>query len=314
MSKIFGRQARLTIGSLQVDSEGNHGLRFAFQIRKSTKLSENSARIMIFNLSEDTRARLSEDASRLERGIIRQIVLEAGYQGDVRQLFAGDRAWISHARTGTEWVTTVETIDGVRALNTQVNFSFSPGVSAKQIFEKIVGEVGLAWEQIKKGGTIVDTLSKLVFDGGKTVTGSARAQFRRLAAEAGLDVSVQDGELVLYQTGGESPNTGLELTADTGLIGTPETFLDPSVKTKNESGPAKDSPFSKNANLVRGKCLLNGLMSPGRRFLLDSKSAFANAGATFGVFRAINVDHVGDTHGADESWFTAFEAEEVSSK
>lgn len=312
MSRIFARRAKLTVGSLQVESEGEFALRVAFSVQKSTHLSENSARIQIYNLSEDTRKRLSEESDRLsERGVLRRLVLEAGYQDDVRQIFAGDRAWVGHSRQGTDWITTIESLDGAKALKTQVSLSFQPNTVATDIVQELKKQALLAWDQLK-GGDVQQALDSLVFGSGKTLSGSVGHSLNQIADEAGLEVSVQDGELLFHAHGGESPTTSLVLTAESGLVGTPEVFLDPSRRPKKKSGKAKNSPFSQNANLVRGKALLNGLLAPGRRFVLDSRSAVANAGATFGVFRVIRVHHQGDTHGGDESWLSSWEAEEAS--
>ena len=51
MSRLYLRRARVTAGSLRVESEGEHALRISFEITKSTEVSENSARIQIYNLS-----------------------------------------------------------------------------------------------------------------------------------------------------------------------------------------------------------------------------------------------------------------------
>lgn len=306
MGAQYGRTATLTVGSLSVESEGELGLRVAFQISKSVKIAENSARIRIYNLSKDTRSRLTEEASKVgQQGVIRRVVLEAGY-GDVRrQLFSGDKAWISHRHEGTDWITTVESMDGLAALGTQVNVSFAPGVLGKDVVERVAKDVGLAIEQAKSG-QFKKALETIVYSSGKALTGSARQAITEVAGDAGLEVSVQDGALLFHVPDGESPNTGLVLTANTGLVGTPEPFIDPARKTKPDTNPQIK-------NLVRGRALLNGLLAPGRRFKLDSVSSDGNAGATTGLFRALKVEHVGDTHGGDESWLTTWEAEEVAS-
>jgi hypothetical protein len=296
VTRLFGRRARVTVGSLRVESEGNAALRVSFHVSKSTEKTENSARIQIYNLSDTTRALLSDECGRVEdTGGLKRIVLEAGYVDDVRQLFKGDRAWVGHARDGADWITTIESLDGVKALSQQVTLSFRPQVKAIDIVQTIKEGASLACDQLKSG-KIKEALETLVYGGGKTVTGSARGALAGIADDAGLEFSVQDGELVFHLPEGDTPNKGLRLTGDSGLIGLPETFYDPSKKTKGRGGKT----------LVRGKALLNGLIAPGRRMELDLQHS------RWGTFRALRVQHQGDTHGGSESWTSSFEAEEVS--
>jgi hypothetical protein len=308
LTLLFARRARITAGSLLVESEGEHGLRISFEVNKSVEASENSARIQIYNLSDTTRARLSDEADRFdEKGIIRRIVLEAGYVEDVRQIFVGDKAWIGHARQGTDWITTIDSLDGVKALSKPLSKSFKPNITATSIINEIKDQAGLVWDQLK-GGDVQQALDTLVYGSGKALSGSVRKELDAIADDAGLEYSVQDGELLFHVPDGDSPNTGLRLTGESGLLGLPETFLDPARKTSptKKSGKATDSPFGKNKTLVRGKALLNGRIQPGRRMELDLQNS------RWGLFRAIRVQHAGDTHGGDESWVTTFEAEEVT--
>lgn len=313
MTLLFGRRAKLTVGSLFVESEGQDALRLTFSIHKSTRLAENSAKIEVYNLTEQTRRRLTDEGGS-RPGVVRHIVLEAGYGDVLKQIFAGDRAWISHALRGTDWVTTVESLDGNQLLTRQVPpKNFAPKVDAFNVLGDLAETFKANWDGIKKSGDVVDALKRVVYDAGKTVDGSLRKAIDGLARDAGLEASVQDGELTMTLPGGSAIDTGVLLSEDTGLVGVPESVRNPALKKKKdkERNSRQDLPVGVDAVLVKGRCLLQGLIMPGRKFRLDSLLANGGQGSAFALLRALEVDHVGDTHGGDESWITSWTAEQL---
>ncbi len=287
---LFGRSARFVVGPLEVKSEGELGLRITFQVKRSTNLESNSATVQIWNLSENTRNALDDAAARASQaGIIDRITLEAGFTDDTRALFCGDRAWVSHVREGVNWVTQVEMLDGAKALSQQLSISAAPGTSAKEIVQSIKDQVGVAWNQIKAGGDVIEALNNVLFDGGKVLDGSAKKALKQMADAAKLSVSVQDCELQFLKPDGEVVESGVRLSATTGLIGTPERYRDP------------ENP---KASLLRGNALLMGDLRPGKRFVVDAKNEF-------GIFKLLQVTHTGDTHGGNGSWMSAWEGQEI---
>lgn len=315
MGRLFGRRARLTVGSLKVESEGEKALKITFSIHKSTRLAENSAKIEVYNLSEQTRQRLT-DESENTLGVIRHIVLEAGYADQIRQIFAGDRAWVGHALKGTDWVTTVESLDGNALLRQQVPpKTFDPKVDGFTIFGDLADTVKANWDNIKKSPDIVDALKRTIYDAGKTVDGSLRKAIGGIASDAGLDLSVQDGELCLTVPGGLAIDSGVRLSETSGLVGIPEKIQNPSLKQKPGKKRSSKQKAGASAILIKGRCLLQGDILPTRKFALDSvltrKAVIAKGTGSDAILRALTVDHVGDTHGGDESWLTTWTAEQL---
>lgn len=308
---LFGRRAKLTVGSLFVVSEGEDNLKIAFSVHKSVRLTENTAKIQIFNLAPTTRDRLTNEDSSLP-GVVRHVVLEAGYGGVVQQLFAGDKAWVSHALRGPDWITSVESLDGNQLLTQQFPpKTFEAGASAFDVLGTLADVVKANWDNIKKSNDVVGELKRVVYDSGKTIDGSVRKAIDDIARDAHLEVSVQDGELNMWLPGVANLDTGVLLSESTGLVGVPELARNPNLK-KKKTGQHRDSKtqpiVGADAVLVKGRCLLQGKIMPGRKFRLKSN----RIGGGFGgdtLLRCLEVDHVGDSHGGDESWLTSWLAE-----
>jgi hypothetical protein len=283
-SYLFDRRARLTVGTLEVQSEGSEALRITFSATRTLKREANRARIQVFNLSPDTRARIE--------GEQRRVILEAGYAKTMAAIFIGDRAFISSARDGTDWVTTIDASDGRTLSDQQVKISFEGQVSAKQITDALIGlmqqqGVNLKGRKVQGGAGIEAALGRLVYQGGKTVNGKIGDILGDLAEDLGVDVSIQSGQIVMLN-GEQALNApGLELSPGSGLIDSP-------VRIKDPKRPKK--------LLLQGESLLIPGISPGRRLVLSSSEHK-------GTFKTIKAVHNGDTHGPDKSWLTRWEAE-----
>ena len=76
MTALFQRRVRLTIGTLQIE-----GLRTQFKVKKTLKKDPNECEISVFNLSSAHRAALQVQGT--------PFVLEAGYGGQLTQVFSG---------------------------------------------------------------------------------------------------------------------------------------------------------------------------------------------------------------------------------
>jgi len=286
---LFGRQARLVVGDLEVVSESAEDLRIAFQVKRSTELAANTAKVQVFNLSEDSRSRLDDLAAKT--GTVGNVSLEAGL-GERKSLFCGDRAWVGHRHDGATWVTEVEMLDGGRALSQIVDFSGAADTTAKQFLDEVLAVAKLAYNQATDGD-LKGLFDTIVFGGGKSFSGTTKQALKELADAAGLSVSVQDCTVVFASGGTATTDSSIVLSPSSGLIGSPERYYDP------------ENP---KASLLRGECLLEGEIRPGFRFVVDTVQS---SGGAFGVFKPLEVVHTGDTHGGANMWRTEWEAKEV---
>ena len=275
--RLYDRRARLIIGEVDIASEGEQGLQMSFTVNRALKRSANTAEILIHNLSDGTRAKID--------GNVRRLVLEAGYVDTLASVFTGDRAWVTHSREMLGWLTTIEGGAGMGALTRKFSGSDAPGVPASTLAKDVLQSAGLAVNIAALEGM----LGNLTYAGGKAAVGNVRDILRELAADAGIEFSVQDGEALFLAPRQVSNLPAFFLSADNGLVGSPSRVRDPQRPR---------------ANIIKGASLLQPGIVPGRRLVLDSV-------ALKGTFKVTSCTHAGDTHGDGESWLTQWEAIEV---
>lgn len=274
MSDVLeGRVCRLQVDTLLIT-----GLRVAFSVSKSTSEEPNTCRVSVYNLSEDTRARLSR-----MRGV--PVRLEAGYASNLGLLFQGDTrrtaTGIQHAKTGPDWVTTLECGDGETAYRyARFSGSYARGTSVTKVAEDMAKSLGIGLgnleETLKAGGFRQGLQS---FPAGFAARGRAAEELNGLMRTLGLEASIQDGKLQVLKPGETLKGQAVLLTPETGLRGSPA--------YNSAEGKEKDEPPT-----LKVSSLLQPAIRPGVQLRVEARSVRGN-------FKVKAVTHAGDTHGGD---------------
>lgn len=269
---IGGAIDRSTMTSKRVEVEN---MRVQFRIRKDLSKKPNTGEIVIFNLAERSRQDFNVQAGK--------VALIAGYRDVVAQIFYGDITRGYSVRESTEWATKIEAGDGQRAIrHGRVSRSFAGGVPVRDVARACAAALGL------DPGDIAQISSSKVYDHGYAAHGRAADELTRVLSSIGAGWSVQDGRIQLLAPGGATAETIALLSPQSGIIGTPE-FGTPTKK----GGKA----------VLRVKTLLLPGSLPGRRVRVEGVS-----GVREGLYRALVVEHAGDTHSPSE-WFTTQDLE-----
>lgn len=276
MARLYGRAASLVIGSQLIE-----GLRVSFKAKKSIKKEPNDCEIQVYNLSEHSRAALQSKGTK--------IILEAGYEGDTSQVFAGDSRIIDHVHEGPDWITKVQCGDGERAYRyARIVESFAPGTPVADVFAKVAAATGL--DVIDAVATVRAFLPGAQYTQGYTAYGRASSELDCILKGRGLEWSIQDGRLQVLSETGTTKDTATLLSAETGLIGSP---AHGSPDTGNTPGKPAKKP-----QVLKVKCLLNPRIKPGGRVVVQAE-------AIKGTFKVQTLTHSGDTHGAE--WYSELE-------
>jgi hypothetical protein len=234
--RIFSRRVRVSVDGLAVAStpeeneaqpEGlsREGLRVGFTVQKDLTKAPNTAEIVIYNLARATRQRLHR-----ERSV--PVVLEAGYRDTgLILLFAGEmREAFSRPEPDGTWATVLRAGDGDGPLRSARNKTgLRPGVSVERVFsdqfDALKVGLGNAFSELKRQLAGSDaSVTKLAdaLGSGFTGSGSVAQQLDKLSKSAGLEFSVQDGELQVLKAGKVLSTTATVLSPETGLEGSPE--------------------------------------------------------------------------------------------
>lgn len=218
----YGRVARLTISQLAPVTSGDdwfrqgfnavtiEGLRMSFSVVRDPSAAPNTASVVAHNLAPATRALLKTRPLRA--------VLEAGYEGDVGVLFAGDVREVLVGRAAGVVTTTIEIGDGERAWRgATMTDSYRGGTPAIQVIRDLAAAAGL---QVPRAA-LSDPQLRAQISGGYSGDGGALQQLEELLGERGYGVSVHDGRLEIHRDDEALPSEALIVDAAHGLIGQP---------------------------------------------------------------------------------------------
>lgn len=269
MSLLFNRVATLKIGVLGQEGKDLTGLRINFSIEKNSESNPNQAKIQVFNLSASSRAFAEQDKLVL--------VLLAGYapygiEPITEILCTGDVKKVTNELKGPDWVTTFEMGDGEIALQEKTfDKTFEKGVSLSKVIGEVKESFGLA------AGAISGLVDK-VYSSGLTLSGGSKQLMDVLTKEAGVEWSVQDGEIQVLPPTGSTSNTAIFISPQSGLL---------------------NSPIKREKKGVELSCLLIAGLRPGRQIQIQSSSVN-------GLYRIRKVTFSGDTVEGD--WTAKIEA------
>jgi hypothetical protein len=279
---ISSRAEGQDIGGTGESTQTRPTLRVGFRVERSLVKDPNKAEVKIYNLSFPS------------RGIIGSqnvgVALEAGYIGNRSRLIFGQLRKATHAKQGTDWVTTIQSIDGINAFRNRISLTFRPNTSVKQIYDAVADELGVGLGTIK--AKIEQALARKlgkkklsttdIIKNGAVLVGTAADVFQEQLANINLEFSVQNNEAQALSPGELLGIEIVKLNEETGLIGNVEV---------GEKG------------LIKARTLLSGAYIPGRGVQLMSLQSS-------GLFRCERVIHIGDTWGSD--WYTDLELRQAS--
>lgn len=227
MTQLFGRSAKLTIGSptdinqaasvafTDQNAQGRDvsGFDFEFVVEKNLKPEPNTLDLRVYNLGENTRRSL-EGSQKLT------VKLEAGYQGETELLWLGEARAAWSTREGPDVVTHIEAGDGEQAhRSSRIQLCYGPKIPVQLALQAIAQALGVGL------GNVNQALSTLTKKGLKTlngtISGSAARRLTDFCRSAGMEWSIQNGAIQLLDLGGLSTGTGFLLSSSTGMIGSP---------------------------------------------------------------------------------------------
>ena len=288
MAKLFDRVCKITVQDREL-----HDLDVEFRIDRSLDPSQNTADIVVYNLSKDTRKHLSQ----VKGGVV--VKLLAGYNGpaltpesasalseigiednsEPALIFLGKLRELTHMRDGADWITRISSGDGDEQRKQPVSFSLGPGADFNTAVNKIIKEMGVGIGNAAQAilqGRFKDAGSQ--FTGGVVVHGNSGEELRKMLASAQLDYSIQNGQLQVLPKGKALNTNAVLLNGQTGLVGSPE------VGAKGK---------------LKFRSLLNAQIYPGRKVRVESESVE-------GFYRVDRAVYIGQRAGND--WYVDCEA------
>lgn len=292
MTRQFLRTCVATVNGVEVRGGGNTDLRVRFDVHQRVTGTPHHINLYLTNLSAATIAKM-----RKEGGSVR---LTAGYEDGSGLIFEGTE--ILQVRTFRENVTdtvvhVLATSGGSARNYAVVNKSLASGHNYND-------RVKAALEAFKPLGITpgqIDELSSKKFPRGFAYSGMAKDLLREVCEAAQATWHIQGSKLHILKTDKTLSGNTAVINADTGMVGLPEQTLQGVVV----------------------RCLLNPTIYPGSRIQLNNSSVqqatlsadYGSRGnnellkdggllglAPDGIYKALKVEHSGDTRGGP--WYT----------
>jgi len=275
---LFDRVYRLLIGKGKAGVEIT-GLRINFSIQKTADKNPNTNKIQVWNLLSTTRKQLEQPDT--------HCLLYAGYAEDAGPLmiFSGGVTYAWTKFDGPNVVTEFELGDGAQEIrDSVVSLSYGKGVKSTQILNDVAGKMGLPL-------TLASNAPERQWQNGLSHHGSARSLLDKVTKGTKLEWSIQNGNLQVIEKGMVTTRQGIQIDADSGMIG----YAERERETKSETKPKKKGDgkaVEKDWNGWKVKTLLMPMLNPGDRVLLKSR-------AVEGIFRIEELTHTGDNWDGD---------------
>lgn len=275
MAQLYNRDIKVVAGPLTISPRTTSGetqpmMALEFDITKSNE-RPNKCEMSIWNLKAENRSKLQE------KGL--EVIIEAGYVGELTQIFKGDIDKTTTTRDAVNWVTRLQLLDGGAAIKgARINTSLRGGQGAGKVLEEVAGSLGLGLGNLKDKVSSDGARSVLKeFVSGIVLSGKSDDVLEEVSSSMGLKYSVQDKSLQFLGKGEATQEPAVRLDASTGLLGSPAIGEKGSIKALS---------------------LLNGVIKPGRK--VDLSSVIVS-----GTFVASKVRHTGATWG--DTWTTELE-------
>lgn len=241
-----------------------------FEVKKSDSESMNSAEVEIYNLSNETIDKINKAGNK--------IVIRAGYLDEgLSPLFFGNIIQSIVRKEGGERILKIDAQDGEKSYSKKkISLSYKEGTKAFIIADAIMNNLGLpvfGRENINRN---------IEYTIGYSFIGMAKTALSEVLAHCKCSWTIQNESIVIISEGGTIQDTGLLLSADSGLV-----ELNPAEEENNKSGKKKIKKMTV-------KTLLFPQLVPGSKCKIISKAANINA-----FFKVRSGKYFGDNRGGD---------------
>ncbi len=276
MSRQYKRSYELVITPTNGEQRTITELRIIFNITKSVLSYPNLAKIDIYNPNQDT-------LSSLQRKFTK-VVLNAGYDGELKLIFKGEIRNILQNKIGVNRVITLYAGDGERDWqNAIINKTYASNVPISNIVDDIVS----TFKEVTRG--VIEGIPNIAENLlGETISGSSKDILDRIARQYDLDWNIQDGEINIIQS--DIPIGSLQsivVNSLTGMIGSPTiTEIGADVTTLLNPNLIPNSSFTIES--------VNAQINLGNLFFRDVKRTSAE-----GSYKIQEVNFKGDSRDGD---------------
>ncbi|MBR1868744.1 MAG: hypothetical protein IJ799_01610 [Bacteroidales bacterium] len=270
------RAATLVLGKSAYDISG---LDFSFEVPFEASEEPPVATVSVTNLSAKSRAAIKKN---------QQVILNAGYEGDVGCILVGKVVGLKHKQTKTDWTTTITVLPCAdKVLGQRINKTYKRGTKASALIKDLlniygveVGKAQLAQDRTYPRGRVCK--GKLINVLTDIVVNECKSRI----------VTFPTGRVYITKTK-EGVGGAIKMSESTGLLRSDEDKVVFEVEKKKETSTEKETE----KDLTPRSCLLNYNVGPASVIKIET-------GSMKGTYTVEKGSHKGSGTG---DWVTAME-------
>lgn len=211
----FKRKAEIILGTKSFKS---NKFDFEFDVEFDDTPDLNHAEILIYNLSNST---VNSIRNKMP------IIINAGYEGDVGSVFIGAVYDMDTIRNGVDRETTIKAIDSSNQRGKlRVNRSYKAGTRASQIITDLCSLSGVSIGALSLPNDVQ-------YRSGKNVNGRILTLLKQIANDCGAKFHITK-DMAYFRSPNEGQDIRFIFNSDTGLIGSPEPFVEEDEEDENK--------------------------------------------------------------------------------
>ncbi|WP_223068477.1 phage protein [Paenibacillus caui] len=210
----FGRVAEVVTGHMKFSMKD-------FNIEASVPFDAdalpNESEIKIWNLSDQT-------VNRLKAG--QPLILNAGYEGDIGLVLQGQISNVRTAWDGVDKITTIYVLDSEDfSKKKAIDIAFAKGTYASSILRQLAAKANLPV-------ALIELYKDIRYENGYSASGKIMEIIGKVAGDCQTRAYINKAKLYIRNLR-KGPANVFRLNVNTGLIGTPESFVEEGVKGYN---------------------------------------------------------------------------------
>lgn len=279
----WGRAWDLVIGAQGTGLRIN-ALRISFKVSKTSVGKPNEATIKIYNLSPQNEAQISDEFT--------DVVLNAGYKGNLGLIFKGNITLVTREKSGPDVITEITCGDGDEDYrNAILNETIAANTTDAQVISRAVASFTAGTTQ---GNVQVSSTPRAR---GRVLTGNTRDVLESIARANGANWSIQDGQLQVLPSSAILPGQAIVVSPATGMIGAP-TITDKGFKVKTLLNPQYriGGTIQINSQYAQTKAKKAAKSATPQKMRLPPN----------GICKIVTITHDGDTR--SNNWYSELEA------
>lgn len=219
---------------------------YSFEVPFEDSEELMKTKIQIYNLGESTRNSIQK---------YQNVIINAGYQGDIGVIFNGIVSDHKSKQSGLEWITTIEATETMQEwLSSKISKTYKEDIDAQSIIKDLLNIFGVEVSRM-------ELAVNKVYPRGKVCNGPVRNLLREIVTSDCKSIFLVRHGQVFIRNPQKGTSYGVLLTPQSGLLlpsdSTDKTPITPAQDTEKPLGNRIESyTFSR-------QCLLNYRIAPG---------------------------------------------------